>query len=128
MTVGVTSAGVSLAVLMIVMAAHNVGIEAESSCKISVDSHVSTAVYAAEKLNSCLSKSSLGTASDTAADENINAVHCQEACKSAVTASEGGDDFFSDDFIVGNVVNLELFSVTEMLKNLSVFIGNRNTH
>lgn len=122
----VASAGMSLTV--VVMIAHNIRVVAESARKISIDSVVSTAVYAAEKLDASLSKSSLSTSADAAADEDINAVHSEEACKSAVTAAESWDNLLAHDFVVSNVVNLELFSVAEVLKDLTVFVSNRNTH
>ena len=101
---------------MVVMIAHNIRVVAESACKISIDSIVSTAVYTAEKLDACLSKSSLSTSADAAADEDVNAVHSKEASKSTVTAAESGDNLLAHDFVVSNVVNLELFGVTEVLK------------
>ena len=52
----------------------------------------------------------------------------QEACQCAVTAAVGVNNFRMDDFAVRNFIKLELFGVTEMLKNLTVFIGNCKFH
>ena len=52
----------------------------------------------------------------------------QEACQCAVTAAVGVNDFRMSDFAVRSFIKLELLGVTEMLKNLTVFIGNCNFH
>lgn len=74
LVVAVRTAIVALAVAFTVMAAHNIGVKAEAArCKIG-NSLVGTAVYAAEKLNTCLRKCVFGTAANAAADKHINTV------------------------------------------------------
>ena len=52
----------------------------------------------------------------------------QEACQCAVTAAVGVNDFRMSDFAVHSFIKLELLGVTEVLKDLTVFIGNCNFH
>ena len=70
----------------------------------------------------------LEAAADAAADERVHAVLHQKACQCAVTAAVGVNDFRMSDFAVRSFIKLELFGVAEMLKNLTVFIGNCNFH
>ena len=91
MSVAVIPAGVTFTVTVVI--AHNIRIVAEISCKISLYCLISTAIHSAEKPDTCLSKSSLSSPADTAADKNVNAVHCQKARKCTVTASKCGNNF-----------------------------------
>ena len=43
-----------------------------------------------------------------------------------MTAAVGINDFLMSDFAVHSFIKLELFGVAEMLKDLTVFIGNCN--
>ena len=45
-----------------------------------------------------------------------------------MTAAVGVNDFRMSDFAVRSFINLELLGVAEMLKDLTVFIGNCNFH
>ena len=63
-------------------------------------------------------------------DSTDGSVDCGQidACQCAVTAAVGVNDFRMDNFAVCSFIKLELFGVAEMLKNLTVFIGNCNFH
>ena len=52
----------------------------------------------------------------------------QEACQRAVTAAVGINNFRMNDLAILSFIKLKLFGVSEMLKNLPVFIGNCNFH
>ena len=45
-----------------------------------------------------------------------------------MTAAICIEHFFADDFSVSHFIDLKLFGVTKMLKNLSIFIGNCKFH
>ena len=70
----------------------------------------------------------LRTAADASADQSVYTVLHQEACQCTVTTAIGVNDFRMDDFAVRSFIKLELLGVAEMLKNLTVFIGNCNFH
>ena len=45
-----------------------------------------------------------------------------------MAASIGVDNLFADDFSIINVIQLELFGMAKVLKDLSAFICNCNSH
>ena len=125
----VVTAGVtSFAVLMVMEVTVNIGIVAQISAEQCAHRCVSVAADTAVELDACFGQSCLRTAADASADQSVHAVLHQEACQCAVAAAVGINNFRMRDFAVRSFINLELFSVAEMLKNLTVFIGNCNFH
>ena len=125
----VVTAGVtSLAVRMVMVVTVNIGIVVQTSAEQSLHRCVSVPADTAVELDARFGQSCLRTAADASANQSVHTVLHQEACQCAVTAAVGINDFRMDDFAVRSFINLELFSVAEMLKNLTVFIGNCNFH
>ncbi len=125
----VVTAGVtSLAVLMVMVVTVNIGIVAQISAEQCAHRCVSVPADTAIELDTRLGQSCLRTAADASADQSVYTVLHQEACQCAVTTAIGVNDFRMDDFAVRSFIKLELFGVAEMLKNLTVFIGNCNFH
>ena len=83
---------------------------------------------AAEQLDSCLCQSRLRAAADPAANQHLHLQSGKHACKRTVSAAVGINDFRGEDFAVLYVVNLKLPGMTEVLKDLSIFISYRNFH
>ena len=52
----------------------------------------------------------------------------QESSQCAVTASIGIDYFGTYNLAICNVIDLECFCVSKVLKNFSIFISNCNLH
>ena len=103
----VVTAGVtSLAVLMVMVVTVNVGIVAQTSVEQCAHRRVSVPADTAVEL-----------------DARIG-----ECCQCAVTTAVGVNDFRMSDFAVHSFIKLELLGVTEVLKDLTVFIGNCNFH
>ena len=125
----VTTAGVSFfTMFVVVVIASDLGIEIQFICKQSVYCIVARAANSAEKLNARTRKCHLSTTANSAANENIS-THClQKARKCAVTASIRVDDLGRNDLSILYCVDLKLLRVTEMLKDLSVFVSNCNFH
>lgn len=116
------------AVLFLVMAARDVGLEAEGARQEISHSLISAAADAAEQLNARLAERRPGTAADPAADQDFHAVLFQKTSQCAMTAACSRHRL---RFFYGSVfhfVNLKLFRVAEMLKNLSILIGYCNSH
>ena len=129
LTAAVVTAGVtSFAVLMVMVVTVNIGIVAQTSAEQCVHRCVSVPADTAVELDARFGQSCLRTAADASANQSVHAVLHQEACQCAVTAAVGINNFRMNDFAVRSFIKLELFSVTEMLKNLTVFIGNCNFH
>ena len=125
----VVTAGVTgFAVRMVMVVTVNIGIVAQASAEQCVHRRVSVPADTAVELDARFGECCLRTAADAAADQSIHAMLHQEACQRAVTAAVGINDFRMDDFAVRSFIKLELFGVAEMLKNLTVFIGNCNFH
>ena len=125
----VVTAGVtSFAVLMVMVIAVNIGIVAQISVEQCAHRRVSVPADTAVELDARFGQSCLRTAADASANQSVHAVLHQEACQCAVTAAVGVNNFRMNDFAVRSLIKLELFGVAEMLKDLTVFIGNCNFH
>ena len=123
----VLAAGMS-AVFMLVVAAMHVGVKAEPAAEKRLYRFICAAGNSAIQLYPCFRKSILSAGSYTAADKYVHAECGEHSCESAVSLSVGVCDFFSDNLIVFNVVDFELRGVTEMLKDVSVFVCYCNFH
>ena len=129
LTAAVVTAGVtSFAMLVVMVVTVNIGIVAQTSAEQCAHCRVSVPADTAIELDTRLGQSCLRTAADAAADQSVHAVLHQEACQCAVTAAVGVNDFRMSDFAVHSFIKLELLGVAEMLKDLTVFIGNCNFH
>ena len=125
----VVTAGVtSLAVFMVMVVTVNIGIVAQTSVEQCAHRRVSVPADTAVELDARFGECCLRTAADASADQSVYTVLHQEACQCAVTAAIGVNDFRMSDFTVRSFIKLELFGMAEMLKNLTVFIGNCNFH
>ena len=125
----VVTAGVtSLAVLMVMVVTVNIGIVAQISAEQCTHCRISVPADTAVELDARFGECCLRTSTDASANQSVHTVLHQEACQCAVTAAVGVNDFRMDDFSVRSFIKLELFGVAEMLKNLTVFIGNCNFH
>ena len=125
----VVTAGVPiLAVRMVMVVTVNIGIVAQISAEQCVHRCVSVSADTAVELDARFGQSCLRTAADASASQSVHAVLHQKDCQCAVTAAVGINNLRMRDFAVRSFINLELFSVAEMLKNLTVFIGNCNFH
>lgn len=69
-----------------------------------------------------------GAAADTAADQDISPDFSQHSRQSSVALSVGALYGRIHNLSVLRFINLKLFRVSKMLKNFSIFIGNRNFH
>ena len=70
----------------------------------------------------------LGSAADASADKRIDSHTFQEAGQCAVAAAGGVLHSASCDFSILNIVHLEILTMSEMLKYLSVFVSYRYFH
>ncbi len=113
---------------MICVVTVNIGIVAQISAEQCVHRCISVPADTAVELDARFGQSRLRTAADASADQSVHAVLHQKTCQCAVTAAVGVNDFRMNNFAVCSFIKLELFSVAEMLKNLTVFIGNCNFH
>ena len=124
----VIAAGVTLTVVMVVVAALNIGVKGQNTGQEVSNRGIRIAGHAAIELNTCLCQCHPGTATDTAADQNIRLQGGQDTCQRTVTLTVGVYHLGCDHSAVLHFVNLELLGVTEMLEDQTVSISNCNSH
>jgi hypothetical protein len=118
----------SITVLMVVVAAFDVGIVAESSFNESLDSFIAIAADTAKELDTCVGKRHLCATADASANQYVGIKRHQNRRKRAVSLAIGINNCAVCDFAVLHGIYLKLFGVAEMLKNLSVFMCYCNFH
>ena len=118
-----TAATVAFAVVIPVMTALDVRVILKRSRRQRLSRAVSRTGHAAVEFDpgfhQCISRSH----ADTAANQRIDLRGFQKTGQRAVAAAIGVYDLFGDNFAFFHVIKLELPGVTEMLEDLSVFIG-----
>ena len=122
------TAFVTFSVMMAMVVALGIGVIFQSSFSEGSRRSIRRSLYTGIELNSCISKRHLSTHTDTSADQSISLYRLQEACKSSVTASIGINDLLIDDRSLFNIIQLELFGMTEVLEDFSVFICDCDSH
>ena len=132
MVIGVMFAAMAMAAVtfMVMLVAVAVGIGTElkiSFCKC-LGGCIRRSAYSCTESDSGIGKSHLGSHSDSTADEDIGMDCVEESCQSSVAVSVGVYDLLADDFSVLDIVEFELFSVSEMLEDLPVFISDCDSH
>ena len=127
----VLAAGVAAAVVAlfpVVVAALGVGIKGQLARQQIGHLAVRIAGDAGIELDAGFRQSGAGAAADAAADQGIHAVALEEARQGAVAAANGADHLGGDHLAVLHFIELELFTVAEVLKHLAVFIGYCEFH
>ena len=128
-TATVVAATVStVAMLVIVMFALDIGVIAEVIRKKCLDCRVTRSADTAVNLYAFLCKSHLCATANASADEKVSADDLQKPCKRTVSLSVGIDHLRGYDFTAFNSIYLKLICVTEVLKYLSIFVSNCNFH
>ena len=124
----VVAAFMTFPVVMTVMIALRIGIILERALRKRSGCCVRRTGHAAVELDARLCQCILSAHADAAADQGVHLRGFQETGQRAVPAAVGGHDLLRDDPPVLHVVQLELLRVAEMLKDLSVFIGDCDSH
>ena len=119
---------VAFAVMMVVVVALSIRIEIQTSTDKGFYCFVCITAYAAIQLDASLCQSHLRTAADAAANKDICIQRRKESGQGTVSAAVGVKNFCVYDFAVLYLVKLKLCGMTEVLKDLTVFIGYCNFH
>ena len=117
-----------LAVMVVMVITSGIGIILQRALGQRLCCGVRGAGHAAVEPDARLSQRALRAHADAAADQGIRLSGFQESGQGAVPAAVCGDDLLGNDPAVLNVVKLELFGVTEMLEDLSVFVSDCDSH
>lgn len=128
-TAAVTATAVSaLAVLVIMVVTVYIRVIAEISGDECVDRCICIPADPTEKTDTDLGECHLCTTTDAAADQCIDTELHKEACQCAVATAVRIHYLCTYDFAVRYIVDLKLCGMSEVLENLSVFIGYCNSH
>lgn len=118
----------ALAVFVIVVVTVHVRVIAESACDECIDCCICIPADSTKKTDADLSECHLCTTADAAADQCIDTELHEETGERAVTTAVRIHDLCTNDFAVRYIVDLKLCGMSEVLENLSVFIGYCNSH
>ena len=124
----VVAVAVVLVMVMVMMVAAGIGVISKVPLGKGLRRSVRRPLNAGIELDPRIGEGRLRSHADAAADQGIRLYRLQKSCKRAVAASVCIHDLFGDDLAFLNIVQLELLGMTEMLKNLSVFISDRYSH
>ena len=114
--------------VMVVVIAMGVRVVSKRSLRERLCRLVRASLHAGVELDADVGQRHLRAHADAAANQRVDLGRLQESRQRAVPASVGINDLLSRDFSVFYIVQLELFRMSEVLKNLSVVISNRDSH
>lgn len=118
----------TMAMLLVVMAASYVGIEFQRTIKQILDGFIGTARNAAIEVNRSSRQGLLGSAADAAGNDGIDFLGLQETDQGTVALTIGVDDVSLDDMAIFDIIDLEFFRMAEMLEYIPIFIRNCYSH
>ena len=124
----VMAAVVIFSVMMAMVVTLGVRIELQTALRQRLCCCIRRAVHAAVERDARFRKRVARAHADAAADQRVRLRCFQETGERAMSAAVRVRDLFGDDFSVGHIIELELLRVAEMLKDLSVFIGDCDSH
>ncbi len=115
-------------VVMSVVVAAGVGIIVQCSGSKRLRCFIRRTLNAGIQFDPHVRQRHLSAAANTAADQCIDLGSLKESRQRAMTASVRVNNLFSHNFTVFHVIQLKLRGVSEVLEDLSVFIGNCDSH
>ena len=124
----VTAASVAAFMIVSVVVAVNIRVITQCSVQIFFNRRICIAGASAEYLNTCLLEGKLRPAANASAYKHFNAAVEQKAGKRAVPCAVGSYYLGRGNFAVLHFIYLEVFAVSEVLKNFSVLVGYCNFH
>ena len=125
MNATVVAAGVSFTVMVVVVAPY-VGVKSKRTAEQRIGCGIAISADSAVKLDACVGKRHLCTTADASANKSVNVERGKKSCECSVTTAVGIDYFTVYDFSVFCGINLKLLGMTEVLKDLSVFVSYCN--
>lgn len=118
----------TMAMLLVVMAASYVGIEFQRTIEQILDGFIGTARNAAIEVNRSSRQGLLSSAADAAGNDGIDFLGLQETDQGTVALTIGVDDVSLDDMAIFDIIDLEFFRMAEMLEYIPIFIRNCYSH
>ena len=123
-----TAVMLTMAMLLVVMAASYVGIEFQRTIEQILDGFIGTARNAAIEVNRSSRQGLLSSAADAAGNDGIDFLGLQETDQGTVALTIGVDDVSLDDMAIFDIIDLEFFRMAEMLEYIPMFIRNCYSH
>lgn len=118
----------TMAMLLVVMAASYVGIKFQRTIEQILDGFIGTARNAAIEVNRSSRQGLLSSAADAAGNDGIDFLGLQETDQGTVALTIGVDDVSLDDMAIFDIIDLEFFRMAEMLEYIPIFIRNCYSH
>ena len=123
----VIAAGMAFTVVIMVITP-DIGIEVQDTGKEGFHRFIGVAADTAEQPDTGCCQRHLSTTADTTANEGIRIQSGKQGCQRAVTAAIGIYHLGCYDLSILNIINFKLGSMSKMLENITVFVGNCNSH
>lgn len=114
--------------MVVVMITPDIGVEVQFACYQCFCCCISVAGNTTIKPDTHIAQCHLGTAANTAADQGIHLQCTQDACQCTMSAAASIHNLRRNDFSIFHIIDFKLFSVTEVLKDFSVFISDCKSH
>ena len=114
--------------VMVVVIAMGVRVESQRSLRERPCRLVRVSLHAGVELDADVGQRHLRAHADAAANQRVDLGRLQKSGQRSVATPVGINDLRSRKLSVFHIVQLELLGVTEMLKDLSVLISNRDSH
>lgn len=124
----VIAAGMTFAMMMVVMIAADIGIVCQLSGQESLHRIVSVTGDTAKKLNARVGQRHLRATADAAANQDLRAHAAQQASQGPMTAAAGIINLSGNNLAIPDLINLKLRGVTKMLEDFPLPISNRDSH
>ena len=118
----------AIAVMVFMMIAAGIRIILQVALRESFRRRVRRPLHAGIEFYTRIGQRHLCAHADTAADQCVNLRCLKESGQRAMSASIGVYYLFSRDPAILRVIQLELLRMSEMMENLSIFVGDCDSH
>ena len=114
--------------MVVVMITPDIGIEVQLTCYQRFCCYISASGNTTVKPDTRIAERHLRTAANTAADQDIHLQGAQKSCQRTMAAAARIHNLRRNDISIFHIIDFELFGVTEVLKDFSVFVSNCDSH
>ena len=114
--------------MVVVMITPDIGIEVQLTCCQCFCCCISAAGNTTVKPDTRIAERHLRTAANTTADQGIYLQGAQKSCQRTMATAARIHNLRRNDISIFHIIDFELFGVTEVLKDFSVFVSNCDSH
>ena len=114
--------------MVVVMITPDIGVEVQFACYQCFCCCISVAGNTTIKPDTHIAQCHLRTAANTAADQGIYLQGAQKSCQRTMATAARIHNLRRNDISIFHIKDFELFGVTEVLKDFSVFVSDCDSH